>query len=124
METAFDILHRTRQYLDGKLSLHEIENWVVHHLDELLSEPGTTPYELAGAIELGLAELSAGNIDEDQLRSDIQSLLAHGSVIFRVGTVAAFTATANSTMPEFGIRIPIGVIPPWSRGSTEHVRAS
>ena len=124
MDTALDILSRARQYLDRQLSLHELENWVVHNLDELLSEPGTTPYELAGAIELGLAEISAGDVNEASFRSDIESLLADRTVIVRIGAVRELASATNSTSPDIGTCVRIGAIPAWSNASTQHATAS
>ena len=55
-------------YISHKMTLLELESWVVHMLPTFLSNPDSAAAELAGAIELGLAEIQAGIRSERGLR--------------------------------------------------------
>ena len=65
MDLTSEIFRKVFQYLDDRISLEDIEGWLVPHLYELLILAPCSASELAGVIELGLAEISA-HIEADR----------------------------------------------------------
>jgi len=93
-----EILDRTRGYLNGDITLHDLESWVVAHLDLLLGERGSTTYLLAGAIELGLAEMSIGDIDEQAFREQLWGFLSAHHRVFGPLTETLVVSTASDVV--------------------------
>jgi len=94
----FEILDRTRAYLNGDITLHELESWVVPHLELLVAERGSMTYLLAGAIELGLAEMSIGDIDEEAFREQLWGFLSAHHRVFGGLTETLVVSTASGAV--------------------------
>ena len=58
---------KVQDYVDRRITLHELESWLVHRLPVYLSNPNSAAAELVGVIELGLAEIQAGIRSERSL---------------------------------------------------------
>lgn len=106
-----EIFSIVARYLHGEATLADVENWVVPRLGQLLASPRSTAYSLAGTIELGLAELAAGDIDEEGFRALIREfLLTHRSPTFDLRATTTYSCASNSRVPTpspylaFGIR--------------------
>jgi len=69
------IFLKTFQYLGHQITLEELEDWLVPHLPRYLSMEPCSESELAGAIELGLAEMSAEQRTEDEFRATLQEFV-------------------------------------------------
>jgi len=93
-----EILDRTRAYLNGDITLHELESWVVPHLELLVAERGSMTYLLAGAIELGLAEMSIGDIDEEAFREQLWGFLSAHHRVFGGLTETLVVSTASGAV--------------------------
>lgn len=93
-----EILDRTRAYLNGDITLHDLESWIVPHLELLVAERGSMTYLLAGAIELGLAEMSIGDIDEEAFREQLWSFLSAHHRVFGGLTETLVVSTASDAV--------------------------
>jgi len=81
MDLTSEIFRKVFQYLDGKISLEDVEDWLVPHLYELLTSAPCSASELAGVIELGLAEISNGQSSEEDFRSLLRKyILEHNTI--------------------------------------------
>lgn len=63
-----DLFREVVRYLRRKITLHDLEDWLGNRTAYFLSAPPSPAVELAGTIELELAELSLGYQTEDGLR--------------------------------------------------------
>jgi len=81
MEPQIDIFVKVNQYLDKKISFQELEDWIVDHLFYFIYSPNNTAKDLAGIIELSLAEMSNGHLSEEEFRERIHNFIMHTSTI-------------------------------------------
>ena len=89
-------------YVEGRTSLDDVQEWVVPRLGELLADPRSTPSELAALFELGAADVAAGELQEDELRELVADFIrAHQPVRINLGSVVV-TATTN-VIAEMGL---------------------
>lgn len=108
--SPLEILDRTHAYLNGDITLHDLENWLVPHLELLLAQRGSMTYLLAGAIELGLAEMSAGDIDEGAFREQLRAFLSAHHRVFGGVADTLVTSAASDTLSESAF-VSIGPMP-------------
>lgn len=59
---------KVEDYVDRRITLHELESWLVNRLPTYLLNPNSAVAELVGVIELGLAEIQAGIRSERSFR--------------------------------------------------------
>lgn len=81
MNLTPEIFSKVFQYLGGKINVEDIEDWLVPHLYEFLTLPPCSASELAGVIELGLAELSIGQRSEHDFRAMLQEYIREHNTI-------------------------------------------
>lgn len=103
MPTSIEIFSRVSDYIEHRMTLRELESWLICMLPTYLSNPGSAVAELAGTIELGLAEIQAGIRNERSLRRLLAQFVAHNPVRYEMyphQTVTNETASsASSTEP-------------------------
>jgi len=68
-----DLLSMVYEYLEHAISLEELEDWVIYHLPLLFQIPDSPVARLAAAIELGLAEIGDGVVDEEEFRNVLEA---------------------------------------------------
>lgn len=90
------------QYLEGSISLADMEDWLVPRLPILFHLPPMEPEatDLAADIEVGLAELSSGELSEGEFRNILRNLIAPVQVVYTeypLGRSATYTGASNST---------------------------
>ena len=68
MSTSIDIFSKVTDYLERRVTLRELESWLVPMLPIYLLNPDSAVANFVGLIELGLAELQAGIRSEQSLR--------------------------------------------------------
>ena len=96
MDDSLDILRIARDYVDGTISLDDVQEWLVPRLGIFLADPRSTASQLAGLFELGFADIAAGEADEDELRELVKECLRENETIQLAG--AELTATSNSAV--------------------------
>jgi hypothetical protein len=87
-----DLLVIVSQFIEEQLDLSSLEEWIVPHLPELLTDPDSLAAEIVAEIELGLVEISSRRMTEDKLRESL-ALLLNESKWFKVPEVT--TSSAN-----------------------------
>lgn len=120
---SLEILDRTRAYLNGDITLHDLESWIVPQLELLVAERGSMIYLLAGAIELGLAEMSIGDIDEEAFREQLRGFLSAHHRVFGGVTRSLVISAASDTLSE-SIFVSVGTMPQGSYEYRTPARAS
>jgi hypothetical protein len=104
MDLTSEIFRKVFQYLDGKISVEDVEDWLVPHLYELLTLPPSSASELAGIIELGLAEISNDQSSEEDFRSLLTKyILEHNTITIdmRPPELVCTSSSANTTQVMF-----------------------
>jgi len=104
MNLTSEIFGKVFQYLDGKINVEDIEDWLVPHLYEFLTLPPCSASELAGVIELGLAEMSSGRCSEDDFRSLLKEYIREHDTItidMRPPELVCASSSANTTQIMF-----------------------
>jgi len=104
MDLTSEIFRKVFQYLDGKISVEDVEDWLVPHLYEFLTLPPSSASELAGIIELGLAEISNGQSSEEDFRSLLKKyILEHNTITIdmRPPELVCTSSSANTTQIMF-----------------------
>ena len=104
MNLTSEVFRKVSQYLNGKISLEDVEDWLVSHLYEFLTLPPCSASELAGTIELGLAEMSSGQCSEDDFRSLLEKYIREHDTItidIRPPELVFTSGSANTTQTMF-----------------------
>ncbi len=87
---------RTNQYLNGELSLDKFEKWFYQNLFELMELPLSEELFLAGEIQLGLAEISNGDITEEKFKEQLSSFLKSGAFITSGKEFSTYVVSSGS----------------------------
>jgi len=77
MSLATMIESRLRAYLSREASLQEFEDWFVPSTWDVRNRQGETVRQLAYAIELRLAEYTAGHLTESELQHELRQLISN-----------------------------------------------
>lgn len=91
-----DFLEMIHQYLEKQITISELEEWLVPREPFLLREPESDDSDIIGVIELGLVDMSAGSIAEDEFRNQLRQ------------EVRSKTETVWAEYPETDFRIVTG----------------
>lgn len=75
-----EIRKHLESYLSGKSSLRQFREWFDVETWGLAAESDSPVRQLAGEIELRIAEFTNGHLSEDDLRAMLQTLLLRESV--------------------------------------------
>lgn len=70
-----DILGRLRQYVSHEISLDQFREWFDVETWDVIDESSPATQQVAGEIELRIAEFTNGHRTEDDLRSQLERLL-------------------------------------------------
>ena len=100
-----DLYDIVRQYLESSISIHQLEEWIVPRLPDLLSKPDSDDSKLVATIELGFAEINNNNIDENEFRSWLNNELRDHNVVMvdfsdQQNTSINSTTTSNKIYTE------------------------
>lgn len=110
LNSSLGIFDKVNRYLAGEIGIPDLETWVVAHIGEVLSDPRSTAYQLAGTIELGLAELSAGDINEQEFRELLREFeLTHPVVVVSIPGNGNSASSSNSTVATPSPYVAFGV---------------
>lgn len=104
MTITSEIYRNTIRYLNNEIQLSDLENWIVPNLDKLLLLPEGPERDLAGEIELGLAEMINGHLDEHEFRETLLRLVEASEVEILPSLLKAQTSAElielDATTPE------------------------
>ena len=70
------------EYVSHKISLQELESWIVPRLPYFISQTDSSVEELASAVELCLAELQAGLRSQRSIRAFLARQLGDNPIIW------------------------------------------
>lgn len=82
--TVYDLQLHLLRYLRNETTLREFREWFDDETWGLAAEPDSPPREMAGEIELRIAEYTGGHLTEDDLRSLLMPLVDDAEQIERI----------------------------------------
>lgn len=99
MNITSEIYRKIIEYLNNEIRLPDLENWLLSNLGQILNLPPSPAQDLAGDIELGLAEMSNGHRTESEFKSMMRNLIESGNIVIfdeaDAGPYSISTGTAN-----------------------------
>ena len=75
MNITSGIYKKVVQYLNNEITLSQFEDWFLPNLGQILSLPSCPTLDLAGEIELGLAEMSSGHRTETEFSTMLRNVI-------------------------------------------------
>lgn len=99
MSLSMELASKLNEYISRRIKLHDLEAWVVPRLPILIAEPESEVEKLASAVELCLAELSAGLRSERSIRSYLSGLINSNPIVWMPIGAPQPNDTASSATP-------------------------
>jgi len=99
----FIFFEMVRSYLNGRVSIEELDRWIVERLPSFVPPRQDAVSALAGSIQLWVAEMNAGHRSPDEVRAMVREHLERqGPVIVSADVdVRSGSASANVVAPLF-----------------------
>lgn len=86
------------RYIDGIISIGELEEWYIPRLPILVTSPYTE--EVVSTIELGLIEIGSGLRSEDEFKELLQEFIReHNTITFQYPETDVVVSTSSSNQP-------------------------
>lgn len=93
-----DLRDMVSRYVEDEVSMTDLENWVVSHLESLVPGPDTDDADVVSAIELALAEWSDGLRTEESAKLYLRDVLqCHPTSITNFPSHSSSTAISGSS---------------------------
>lgn len=116
---SYELREQVINYLNNEISLSQLEEWYVPRLSYFLENPLSDDAEMVAAVEMALAEVGDGVIDEEEARSSLQETLDRfgNSVTALVSSAGYISSTVTSTSSQTQSRPPatIGLVISFAR---------
>jgi len=102
MSTSIDIFSKITDYLEHRITMRELESWLVPMLPIYLLNPDSAAANLIGLIELGLAEIQAGIRSEKSFKRllaqhSTRNLISLDLHPYRSGIDETMASTSSTT---------------------------
>lgn len=82
MSTSIELSAKIAEYLDKRVTLHDLEEWLAPRLTVYLANPDSQAGQLATVIELNLAEIYSGITSERTLRKVLSKYKSENPITF------------------------------------------
>jgi hypothetical protein len=97
MNITSELYKKIIQYLNDEISVTQFEDWFLPNFGLILSLPVCPPRDLAGDIQLALAEMSNGDRTEAELKALIKDLIESSDIVICAST--PYSVSAGTTNP-------------------------
>lgn len=96
---SYELREQIIGYVHDEISLAQLEEWYVPRLSYFLEFPHSDDAEMIAAVELALAEVADGLIDEAEARSSLKEILESfgNTVTAPVSAAGYLSSTVTST---------------------------
>jgi len=81
MNITSELYRRIIQYLNGEISVTQFEDWFLPNFGQIINLPDCPPRDLAGDIQLALAEMSNGDRTEAEMKGLIRDLIESSDIV-------------------------------------------
>jgi hypothetical protein len=106
------LLNKVMDYLNERISLDDLDEWIVENLLAFVPPRKDTLSELAGRIQLWISELRRGDRVESEVRQLIQDYLSSQQTFILPIGPTRYSSSANTTLGDV-IEVPGGLVS-WS----------
>lgn len=79
---SVEVNDKIHQFLEGQITLHELDDWIVPYLPCLAVDPHSADMEIVSVIELGIAEIDDGISSEEILRNQLLNLIKNINLMY------------------------------------------
>lgn len=97
MNITSELYKKIIRYLNDEISVTQFEDWFLPNFGRILNLPDCPPRNLAGDIQLALAEMSNGDRTEADLKSLVRDLIERGDIV--ICESAPYSVSAGTTNP-------------------------
>ena len=97
MNITSELYKKLIQYLNGEISLTKFEDWFLPNLGQIINLPDCPPRDLAGDIQLALAEMSNGDRTKAEMKDLIRGLIESSDIV--ICESAPYSISAGTTNP-------------------------
>jgi hypothetical protein len=97
MNITSELYKRVIQYLNDEISVAEFEDWFLPNLGQIINLPDCPPRDLAGDIQLALAEMSSGNRTEAEMKYLLKGLVESSDIV--ICESAPYSVSTGTTNP-------------------------
>lgn len=109
MSTSFEIYSKITEYMSRRITLRQLEYWLVHMIPIYLLNPNSEVASLCNIIELGLAEINAGIQSERGFRKLLSQHISSDSMQseyypFNYGITITSTSGSITEPIDWGLR--------------------
>lgn len=97
IQAQSEVFSRVRQYVAGRLSLADLDMWIMEHIEEFIGQddPGS---DLALQVQILIAELNQGHRDETEIRQFAQGMLSQHQAIVQLSPVRDPYSSGNASI--------------------------
>ena len=114
VDDPLDIFQIAHNYTEGRVTMADLEEWLVPRLGVFLADPDSTPSQLAGLIELSSADLADGESDEAEVRRLVLAFLREHEIIHLPDPLRAGASNSVNPMgPIFAGESPTNLFNPF-----------
>lgn len=99
MIASIELLSKISDYLDGRITLWDLERWLVPRLPAYFQNLDSSDAQLVGIVELCLAELQAGIRTEAEIRHLLSQRIPSQSVVWTQYPASSSKSEAATTTP-------------------------
>ena len=94
---SFELKDKILQYADSKITLQDLEDWLVPRLPIFLKKPQTADADIVAVVELGLAEITNKIRTETEFRLILREVLQeHTSFLVYPFSISQTESTATN----------------------------
>jgi len=97
MNITSELYERIFRYLNDEISVTQFEDWFLPNFGQIINLPDCPPRDLAGDIQLALAEMSNGDRTEAEMKGLIRGLIGSSDIV--ICESAPYSASAGTTNP-------------------------
>ena len=97
MNITSELYKKIIQYLNGEISVTQLEDWFLPNFGQIINLPDCPPRDLAGDIQLALAEMSNGDRTEAEMKGLIRDLIGRSDIV--ICESAPYSVSAGTTNP-------------------------
>jgi hypothetical protein len=96
MNITSELYKKLIQYLNDEISLTQFEDWFLSNFGQIINLPDCPPRDLAGDIQLALAEMSNGDRTETEMKGLIRGLIESSDIVIcESAPYSVLAGTAN-----------------------------
>jgi len=99
-----ELNEKVLSYLESCITLEELEDWYIPRLELFLGDPGSADADIIATIELCLAEMRSGLLDENEARQMLEeTLVKYETVIQHVNGETLLSTSSSQTKVDFSM---------------------